>query len=67
MPIYTSRVRVRVHGKILGTCLEERSEYRFRVLEVVMDDVDEETGIHKLGYYFPRGGFGVVEISPLLA
>ncbi len=52
-------------GFVFLPSLEEGAEDRVRVVEIVMDDVDEEAGIHKIGDYFPRSGVGVVDLGPL--
>jgi len=40
--------RLRLQSLIFGSCFEERLEDSLRVEEVVMNNVDEEAGIHEL-------------------
>lgn len=47
--------------------LEEWAENRVRIVEIVVHDVNEETCFHEVGYYFPRGRLGIVDLGPLLA
>ena len=46
--------------------LDEGPEDGLLVVEVVVDDVDEEAGVHEVVDNLGRGRFGVVYFGPLL-
>ncbi len=54
-------------GNVLGTSLIERPENGFRVLEIIMDDVDEEVCVHDIGDNLVWNGPRIIDASPLLS
>lgn len=54
-------------GNVLGTSLIERPENGFRVLEIIMDDVDQEVCVHDIGDNLVWNGARFVDASPLLS
>ena len=39
----------RIHSQKLGPSFQERLENRFRIMEIVVNNVDQERSIHDLG------------------
>ena len=58
-------VRFSVKGLILSASLEEWFENAFLVMEVIVNNVDQETSFHELINQLLRWGILFVEFGPL--
>lgn len=55
-----------LRGHVLLSCLDERLENGIRIVEVIVHDVDEERGIHEVGYQLSGRCVRIVHLRPLL-
>lgn len=55
-----------LRGEILSARLEERLEDCGRIVEVIMNNVDEEAVFHQVGYQSPGRRLRFVQLRPLL-
>lgn len=67
MPVWRIQMKLGSGCLVFLPGLEEWAENRVRIVEIVVHDVNEETCIHEVGYYFPRVRLGVVDLGPLLS
>jgi len=54
-------------SSVVFTSLEEWSEDGFGVVEIIVNDVDQVGGVHKVRNVLSRSRSSVIDVSPLLA